>query len=360
MDSYPIKKILRDLVAFKSYTVDECNRCIDYIHATLRERNIPCEILVNKGMKILVVTVGQGKRCLMLNAHIDVVQNDPAKFTLREEGDRLIGPGIFDMKASAAVFMEILGEIDFSRLTSRVMFQFVPDEEVGGEEGTGYLAGKGYTGDFLICCEPTNLKISVQSKGACFLTITVEGKASHGSRPWLGENAILKAVQLYQELQKLPYISQSSELFKCASVNLTKIEGGDSVNKTPDHCRMTLDVRYLPEQEGDEVMGQIQTVADRYGATLGEIRASDPIVTRLDNQDVQHLHRICRKQYPDCILFGQDGSSDARFYTPLGVPGIEFGPTGGGQHSAEEYIEFPKLLIYKDVLKEFIINFGRE
>lgn len=352
-----LKKILRDLVSFKSYTVEECNRCVDYIANCLHERKIPCEILTNRELKILVVQVGRGEKCLILNAHIDVVENDPAKFSLREEGDRLIGPGIFDMKASAAVFMEILSELDLPELKNRIMFQFVPDEEVGGKMGTGYLVEKGYTGDFLICCEPTNLKISVQSKGAYFIKINLKGKASHGSRPWLGENAILKAIQLYQDIQKLPYLSASSNLFKCASANLTKIDGGDSINKTPDHCQIILDVRYLPEQEGEDVLGQIGEVVRRYDATSEIVRFINPIVTKLTDPHVQHLYRVCKRRYPDCILFGQDGTSDAHFYTPLGVPGIEFGPVGGGQHSAEEYIEFPKLLIYKDVLKEFIMNF---
>ncbi|MBI2082866.1 MAG: M20/M25/M40 family metallo-hydrolase [Deltaproteobacteria bacterium] len=355
-----LKEILGNLVSFKSYTIEESNRCIDYIHQYLQQRNIPSEVILNKGMKILVTTVGQGDRCLILNAHIDVVENDPGKFMLREEGDRLIGPGIFDMKASAAVFMEILSELDLSKLKNRIMFQFVPDEEVGGKEGTGHLAQKGYKGDFIVCCEPTNLKISVQSKGAVFLKVAVRGKASHGSRPWLGDNAILKAIRIYEDLQKLPYISQSSELFKCASANLTKIAGGDSVNKTPDLCEMTLDVRHLPGQDLREVKRQIAEVMQRYGAAMEEIRSSPPVVTSLQNPHVQQLYKICRKRYPDCILFGQDGSSDARYYTPLGIPGIEFGPVGGGQHSAEEYVEFSKLLIYKDVLKEFILNFGRE
>jgi succinyl-diaminopimelate desuccinylase len=286
-------------------------------------------------------------------------ENDPSKFALREDKDRLIGPGVFDMKASAAVMMELLHEIDAKKLSSRVMFQFVPEEEIGGHEGTGYLVKKGYTGSFVICCEPTHLKISVQSKGAIFIKGMVRGRAAHGSRPWLGDNAILKALRLYQDLQTLPYLKASSELFKCGTANLTKIIGGDSINKVPDWCEIYLDCRYLPGQREEEVLDQIASVFNRHEATHEIIRSAHPVVTPVDHDAVLKLHTICKKYEPTSVIFGQDGTSDAHFFSPLGIPGIEFGPTGGGQHSTEEYVEYSKLLIYKKVLKEFIENYGR-
>lgn len=353
-----MKKLLKDLIAFKSFTPAEINRCIDYIHDDLKKKEIPCEVLTNEGLKILVATVGQGSRCLILNAHIDVVENDPKKFSLKEEGDRLIGPGIFDMKGSAAVIMELLKEIDRTKLKGKIMVQFVPDEEVGGDKGTGYLARKGYTGDFIVCCEPTHLNISVQSKGVYFAKVPLKGRAAHGSRPWLGDNAILKSFRLYDELQKLPFLKESSPLFKMATINLTKIQGGDSINKVPDHCEISLDIRYLPEQDRREVLRQIQSVCQQFETEAKILSEADPVVTPIDHPLVQQLHKICLKHDPKVILFGQDGSSDARFYTPLGVPGIEFGPAGGGQHSADEFIDYPKLLLYKEMLREFILSFG--
>lgn len=351
------KEMLRDLVRFRGFEDGEVNRSADYIQCWLKEHDVPCQEVPCEGVKNIVATIGQGDRCLILNAHMDVVQNDPKKFEMREEGDRLIGPAIFDMKGSIAVLMELLAELHATPLQSRVMVQFVSDEETGGHRGTAFLAKNGYQGDFLICCEPTHLKISVQSKGAFFVKISVTGKAAHGSRPWLGENAILKGIKLYEALQQLPFISASSPLFKCATVHLTKIEGGDSLNKVPDSCRLYLDCRYLPGQKFTDVMEQLQGVCRRYEAKLELIRHQDAVVTPLNHPTVEQLHTVCKRHFPETTLFGQDGSSDAHFYTPLGIPGIEFGPAGGGQHSTEEFIEYPKLLLYKKILKEFILNF---
>ncbi len=353
-----MKELIRDLVAFRSYSEEECNRAMDYIRHILDRHQVPSEILVNEGLKILVATIGQGPRTLILNAHVDVVQNDPNCFSLKENGDRLIGPGVFDMKASVAVLVDLLCEINAKELHGKIMVQFVPDEETGGRKGTGFLVEKGYHGDFIVCCEPTNMNISVQSKGALFAKMIVTGQAAHGSRPWLGKNAILEGIKVYEALQKLPFVSSSSRYFKTASVHLTKIVGGDSLNKVPDHCEMFLDIRHLPEQSLEEVKKQILSVTDLSSVKIEFIKHSVPVVTSEKHPSVQELFSLCRKYCPESALFGQDGSSDAKFYAPLGIPGIEFGPVGGGTHSVEEFVEYPKLLLYKNVLKEFILGFG--
>ena len=189
-----LKKILGDLVAFKSFEPVEINRCIDYIQNYLKADGIELELLENEGLKILVAWIGpkDAKQTLILNNHIDVVQNDPKYFSMKEEGDRWIGPGIFDMKASGAVTMELLKELRNEKLPVRIMAQFVPDEETTGK-GTQYLVKKGYMGDFLICLEPTHLKLSIQSKGCLWLEARFTGRTAHGSRPWLGDSAVEKA-----------------------------------------------------------------------------------------------------------------------------------------------------------------------
>lgn len=356
MTADPLKKLLGDLVAFKSYDAPEINRCIDYIHNYLNTAGVETELLENQGLKILVAWIGpkDAKHTVILNAHIDVVQNDPKHFRMTEDGDKLIGPGIFDMKASAAVVMQLLAELKTEELPMRVMAQFVPDEEVGGALGTGYLVEKGYRGDFLICLEPTHLKLSIQCKGCLWVEARFPGRTAHGSRPWLGDSAVDKAYACYQELQQLPFVATSSPFFKQASVALTTINGGDSRNKIPDHCTATFDIRYLPEQTREEVMDQVTPVLKKYGAEWTPLAHGFPVVTTPDNPFVQQLLKCTQPLWPKTEIFGQDGSSDARYYTPVNVPGIEWGPVGGNQHSYDEFIDFPALLKFQEILRRFL------
>ena len=154
----------------------------------------------------------------------------------------------------------------------------------------------------------------------------------------------------------MPYTKGSSPLFKQASIALTKIAGGDSLNKIPDHCTVNFDARYLPEQTLEEIMAQIEPVFKKYGAEWTELSHGFPVVTQPENPFVQQLFKETQKLWPETIIFGQDGSSDARFYTPVNVPGIEWGPVGGNQHSYDEFVDVPALLKFKDILRNFLLK----
>ena len=108
----------------------------------------------------------------------------------------------------------------------------------------------------MITGEPTDMHVGVAAKGVVAMRIRVDGRAAHGATPWLGENAILRAIDVFRAVQSLPFASRSSELFDRPSINLGRILGGDALNKVPDTCFIDVDVRYLPEQDPDAILGR--------------------------------------------------------------------------------------------------------
>src|SRR4029450_4153357 len=160
------------------------------------------------------------------------------------------GRGAYDMKGGLAGMMcavrELAGQSDV-----RVHFVCVADEESeeGEQRGSDYLVGQGYGGDFAITGEPTDLHIGVQAKGVLAMRIEVSGTAAHGSTPWAGGNAVLKAIDIFRQIEALPSARESSDLFDRPSINLGRIVGGDALNRVPDLCVIEGDVRYLPGEE---------------------------------------------------------------------------------------------------------------
>ena len=92
--------------------------------------------------------------------------------------------------------------------------------------------------------------------------IEVSGIAAHGSTPWLGDNAILKAHDAFRRIETLPFSRESSDLFDRPSINLARIVGGDAFNKVPDTCCMDVDIRYLPNQDPGAILAQIREIGD--------------------------------------------------------------------------------------------------
>src|SRR5207248_3833157 len=99
-----------------------------------------------------------------------------------------------------------------------------------------------------VTSEPTDLYSGVEAKGVLALLLEVRGTAAHASTPWLGDNAILKALDVFRAIESLPFARESSDLFDRPSLNLGRILGGDALNKVPDSCAIDVDIRYLPGQ----------------------------------------------------------------------------------------------------------------
>ena len=146
----------------------------------------------------------------------------------------------------------------------RVRLVIVPDEESEDIErrSSDDLVRRGYVGDFAITGEPTDLHIGVQAKGVLAARLLVRGRAAHGSTPWLGDNAIVKAVDVFRRIESMPFSRESSELFDRPSINLGRIVGGDAPNKVPDACSMDVDIRYLPNQDPGDILEQIRAIPD--------------------------------------------------------------------------------------------------
>ena len=183
------------------------------------------------------------------------------KFEPRVEGDHLIGRGTYDIKGALAALLLALADLR-NQDRVRVRLGIVPDEESeeDHERGGDLLVSEGFLGDFVITGEPTDMLVGVAAKGVVAMRILIEGRAAHGSTPWLGENAILRAVDVFRAVQSLPFASQSSELFDRPSINLGRILGGDALNKVPDQCVIDVDVRHLPEQDPDSILAEVESI----------------------------------------------------------------------------------------------------
>ena len=347
--------LLEELIKIDSFTKSGANQAIAYCEQWLIDQGLPVEKLENNGFHMLVCEIGQGDHTIVLNGHIDVIEAEERQFQPSIRDGKMYGRGAVDMKAGVAASMVTAAQLKDRELTSRVMLQIVPDEETGGINGTKYLTEKGYLGDFIICGEPTNMGIAIQSKGVLQLDFTVRGKSAHGSRPWEGTNAITKAISLYEEILELPFAQESSPMFTQPSINLAKIQGGTVYNKVPDLCQLSLDIRYLPDQSPKDIVYQIQTIIE---GPITIHNSNNPVKTRADNPYVEALGESIKRitELEKVSIFGQHGSNDGQFFTKYGGSAIEFGPVGRDWHGENEMVYIDSVREYQNVLVDFILS----
>ncbi len=325
----------------------------DFVAGWLEARGATVERMETAGRRCLVARVGSGATRLVFHGHLDVVPGHPEQFTPRLEGGRLFGRGAYDMKSALAAMMLAVADLAGGIDGAEVELIVVPDEERSdpGENCTEMLVRDGLRGDFVVCGEPTDMHVGVQAKGVLMVRVDVGGTAAHGATPWLGDNAVLRAVDLFRLIQTLPFAAESAPLFERASINLGRIQGGDAVNKVPDACRMDVDVRYLPGQSPEDVLAQIRSLDPR--AEVEVLIERPPAAVPADHPMVLALLEAAGRQEPSSASVGRDGASDAVAFLEVGVPAVEFGPRGGGHHGPEEYVEIESLPRYRRALVEF-------
>ena len=236
----------------------------------------------------------------------------------------------------------------------RVRLGIVGDEESEeeAERGSDHLVDSGFLGDFAITGEPTDLHIGIEAKGVLALRLEVGGTAAHGATPWLGDNAVLNAIDVFRSIESLPFARHSSELFDRPSINLGRIWGGDALNKVPDRCVIDVDIRYLPDQDPAAILAEVR---DLPGIEASALFTRPPATVDRESPFVRGL-RVAAAAHHDGepMSVGRDGASDAVSFLRVGVPAVEFGPVGAGHHGPEEWVSISSLETYRQALDSFL------
>jgi succinyl-diaminopimelate desuccinylase len=331
-----------------------------FVKGWLETNDIRVDETHHNGLPVLLAEVGPADGpSVILHGHLDVVPARPGQFEPRIEGDRLYGRGAYDMKGALAGMMFALRDAG-ARSPVRLRLLCVPDEESADvdERSTAVLVDQGLRADFAITGEPTDLQIGVEAKGVLAVRVELSGTAAHGSTPWLGDNAILKAYDAYRRIQSLPFSQESSELFDRPSINLARIQGGDAFNKVPDTCWMDVDIRYLPGQEPERILAEIREIPD---LEIGRMLHREPATVSRSNPYVLALGDAAgRWGGAETLSIGRDGASDVIWFLAAGVPAVEFGPVGSGHHGPEEWVSVSSLGHYRRTLGHFVAGLGLE
>jgi succinyl-diaminopimelate desuccinylase len=343
------------LITYDTSTLEGMGSAAAFVYGWLEARDVPVKGDTHNDRPVLAATVGpEAGPTVVLHGHLDVVPGNADQFEPRVEGDRLFGRGAYDMKGGLAAMMCAVRDLA-SQDTVRVHFVCVCDEESDEqkERATDFVVKRGYVGDFAITGEPTNLRIGVQAKGVLALRLHVTGRSAHGSTPWLGDNAVLKAVDVVRSIESLPFTRESSDLFDRPSISLGRIMGGDAVNRVPDACAVDLDIRYLPGQDPEAILAAIGAQED---TEVTKVFHREPIVVSRDEPHVQVLADAVSKVTPvsESIAVGRDGTSDVIHFLEAGTPGVEFGPVGDGHHGPEEWVSIESLGQYREALLKFV------
>lgn len=364
-------RALETWVRTESFTrdVSGVNRMMDLVGDALADAPVAVERIAGKeGLgDTLVVRAGpraNGPQILVLS-HLDTVHPPgtiDSDLPLRRDGERLYGPGVYDMKAGA--FLGLAAFRDVARrgaLRVPATYVFTPDEEIGSPTTRGLIEAEARGATAALVTEPARDggKIVTARKGVGMFDVVIEGRPAHaGGKHELGRSAIREAAR------QILFIEGLTDYARGITTNVGEIKGGSARNVVPQTCQLGVDFRVIEPADGEEIARKIEGLVAhdpdvRITVTGGMNRP--PFPPRPETQALFERAKALAAEEGWVLehvpLTG--GGSDGNFTAALGCPTLDgLGADGDGAHTLREFIFVPSIAQRQRLMTRLLESFG--
>lgn len=164
------------------------------------------------------------------------------------EDEIIKGRGSCDAKGQIACQIFAIEELlsKLPELANKLAVLYVVGEEV---DHIGMLeANKLFLNpEFLICGEPTELKLAKRQKGILKLKLTSKGKSAHSGYPQKGHNALEPLLDVLQDLKSEKWLENN--ILGKTTMNIGVIKAGEASNVVPGYAEALISFRLVTEPE---------------------------------------------------------------------------------------------------------------
>ncbi|MEP1766773.1 MAG: acetylornithine deacetylase [Sulfitobacter sp.] len=363
------KRILSDLIAFPTVSVDSNLEMIAYLANRLEDCGAQVDVLTDEtGRKAnLFATLGpQRDGGIVLSGHSDVVPvtdqdwaTDP--FQMVERDGLIFGRGACDMKGFIAATMAMAPHFAQQVQDRPLHFAFTYDEETGCI-GAGHLikelAERSIKPSLAIIGEPTNMRVVEGHKGCYEYSTHFQGLEGHGSTPDLGVNAVEFATRYVTRLldlrDQLKRMAPNDNRFEppWTTVNIGALKGGHVHNVIAPKATVDWEMRPIQSSDADFVKEALKTYCDEVllpsmrsiypdasieTEVIGEVRGLMPTNK---NEALTLVSELTGANGADVVSFG----TEAGLFQALGMDVVVCGPGSIEQaHKADEFIAIDQL-----------------
>jgi acetylornithine deacetylase len=281
---------------------------------------------------------------LLLNSHLDTVPAtagwDGDAWTLRRDGDRLIGLGANDAKGCVVAMIEAVLAIKRALdagapLGGTVVLATTAEEEISGH-GLGTILEQLGPLDAALVGEPTDLVPMIAQRGLLILRGQARGRAAHpANTPTDETNAIATAARDIARLRDFDWGAPHALLGRCHA-HVTRIEGGVANNVVPDTCEFTIDVRTTPAETHAALTARLAAAME------SDVRVHSDRLVPVETDSNAPIVSAVLSALPGSRATGSRAMSDMVYLG--GIPAVKIGPGESARsHTANEYIRVSEL-----------------
>lgn len=364
-----IMVFLADIVGINSFSRNRTgvNRVAERVVASL-PRGFSCRTISGKdlGDHHICTRLRAGRAPIILAGHLDTLcPEDPEFNKLIAAGDRLLGPGVNDMKSGVAVIVWALRVLEECGLLNQLSIRciFNGDEELGSFNSYSIFAeqrGNAQAALVYECGGPEGTIVTTR-EGIQRFRLTVTGKGAHFGN--LKERKVSAIEELAHKILDVEKMNGDPNL----SVNVGRIEGGLAANKVAEQSFMDFELRYwdpaLQNRVNEFVASLVKTIA---------VPGCQCRVEGLSHRPPMKPTPESRRLFERIAGLGarlgetikeekRGGVSDACWLADAGIPTIDgLGPLGDNDFTRDEYIRaetlFQRIALTAHLLAEWPDN----
>lgn len=302
---------------------------------------------------------GEGTGQILLVAHIDTVwpEGETAKRPFRKEGQRLYGPGIFDMKCGLLQGLYAMhAVISQSALAKNIVLFINTDEEVGSPSSRRWIEEEALKSDAVFVLEPAlgaSGKLKTARKGVGRFALEIEGVSAHSG---INHN---EGVNALEELaHQILYLQGLTDYSKGSTVNVGIAAGGTAVNVVSGQARAELDLRIESMEEAERLSDLILNASPVLKHTQLNVRGGivrPPMEQAMSRDLFVSAQAIARELGFSLEETSTGGASDGNFTAALNIPTLDgLGAVGHGAHALDEYVELDSIALRCALLAHLI------
>ena len=402
-------------------------RCAQLVRKEAMQAGLEAEIYHAKPsdgkprLNLIIQLNADARETLLLAAHYDVVpagdgwKHRPFKLTV--EGSRAYGRGAADDKGgifSALSAMKILKKKGSSKVNVKLLVTC--DEEIGGEEGLGFIMRAKKKGHFLVDGDAAILvdsgpRVYIGSSGVVGGRITSRGSLSEllslthkvidyskqrervisklissstGRRIWgrlsvtildlkAGAVEYAKAgvksniipgecrVKLRAKEEKIILGKQGHAGYPHLAENaITKslplLEKAAAISNEEGTCELVFDLRTVPEEDLNSAIERFKIYVRKLNPKVKvEINEISDGYTIKENHPIVSMLKCALNEKRS---YGELGGTDARFFCRRGIPSICFGPISDSSniHGRDEFVKIKDLELVSNTIVRLCEN----
>ena len=312
----------------------------------------------------VIGVVGDGTPVILLCGHMDTVSGH---VPLRVEEGKIFARGAVDAKGPLAAMVMAAASVGTDpKFKGKVLIVSVVEEEATSR-GVRELIKEGIQADYAIFGEPSGVEnITIGYKGQIQLRITCKTQMGHTSTPWLYDNALEKAYELWMQIKNSFPLNPQKSPFNSTTACLTKISGGQANSVIPFESEMYIDMRIPPQFPSSKVLKAAQKIIEKYKTANPQVKT---IVTVMDLVEplevdkssllVHALSSSIRKVLnKPATLLRKTGTGDMNILgKAMGLPIVTYGPGDSHlDHTLDEHILISEYLDSIQILKKTILK----